>query len=443
MFRYDLDWNKPAVVLPGAEKWGTLDKSLVSNGLVADLCGQQMMFLDVGNHWISLVSSTAALRVSQIVGNDNVSTGYAGAFAPYYSKLAKACSANSANFVPTSICVGTRRLGVEYSRKSRSLQFEPVDPFPIRKQRNVPEFVYSLCYQPTDHVDIPISYTFPGVGVIPRFIEPLFPDKRRMVTYMWLIGNAALDPVARPRCMLLVGPGGAGKSTALRMAMAALSGAANLIADNILTKTYDSLNDQVAGIVVRSRLVTCFELDLINRDVNMSVFKNITGNDYVRVGEFMSRAACSFAIATNGLPNVVREPEFMSDALSRRMVSIKMEVDTSNAPFEPDPNLSKDKVDFLCACTYVRMRHSHLPIVPEDLVITLCGTLYPVVMSYVREERFRPITILEGRAVISIIAGILGTTQQSIIDRCRLISMSCIDLTPMGYVIRGLVPVGN
>lgn len=440
-YYHDSDWNKPALVLPGAEKWQLIDRHIVDNGLVADLSGQQMMFLDVGNYWISLVSRTAALRVSQIVGNDNVSVNYGDAFSPYYAKMSKACNSNSSSFVPMSMCVGTKRLGIEYSRSTRTLKFEPVDPLPIKRGRNIPPFVYGLCYLPTDHVDIPMSYAFPGVGKVTSFLSPLFPDRRRMVTYMWLIGNAAVDPISRPRCMLLVGPGGAGKSTAVRMAMGALSGAANLIADNILTKKYDGLNDKVAQVVIKSRMVTCFELDLVNSDVNMSVFKNITGNDFVRVDEFMSRASCSFAIATNGLPNVLRQPEFMDDALSRRMVCVKMEVDTSNAEYEQDPSLSVDKMDFLCACAYTRIRHSHLPIVPEDIVITLAGTLYPSVMEHIREERERPITLIEGRTVIAIIAGILSSTPQSIVDRCKLISMSCMEFTPMGCVIKGLVPM--
>lgn len=441
VYYYDVDWNKPAILLPGAEKWQLIDKYYVDKGLVADLSGQQMMFLDVANHWISLVSHTAALRVSQVIGNDNVSVSYGASYAPYYSKMAKACNSNSVSFVPASICVGTKRLGIEYNRKTRTLNLEPVDPLPLKRSAGVPPFVYSLCYLPTDHIDIPMSYEFPGIGSVLNFLYPLFPDKRRMITYMWLLGNAIVDPISRPRCMMLVGPGGAGKSTALRMAMAALSGASNLIADNILVRNYESLNDKVAQVVIKSRLVTCFELDLVNNDINMSVFKNITGNDFVRSGEFMSRAACSFAIATNGLHNVVREPEFMSDALSRRMVCIKMDVDTSNADFELDPSISRDKMDFLCACAYTRMKYSHLPITPEDLIITLAGTLYPKVMRYIREERSRPVEIVEGRAVISIIAGILSTSARSVVDRCKLISLLCIDYTPLGYVIKGLVPI--
>jgi hypothetical protein len=71
--------------------------------------------------------------------------------------------------------------------------------------------------------------------------------------------------------MLLVGPVGTGKSSALRMAMTALSGAANLLANNVLITTYNSLNDQVAQVLVKSRLVTWFELDLVNRDIAESI----------------------------------------------------------------------------------------------------------------------------------------------------------------------------
>jgi hypothetical protein len=71
--------------------------------------------------------------------------------------------------------------------------------------------------------------------------------------------------------MLLVGPVGAGKSTALRMAMTALSGAANILADNVLITTYNSLNGQVAQVLVKSRLVTCFELDLVDRNIAVSI----------------------------------------------------------------------------------------------------------------------------------------------------------------------------
>jgi hypothetical protein len=442
-YRRDVKWDKQVVKLPGSEKWGVLDKHIVNNGFCVDLCGQQMLFLDVSNHWISLVSKTAALRISQIVGNDNVSVNYITSYEPYYSKLSKSSSANSASFVPVSTCIGTERLSMEIDAPNRLLTFDPVRPFPLSKKGSrVPDFVYGLCYQPADHINLPDSYIFPGVGRILNFLRPLFPDVRSMVTYMWVIGNASRDPVARPRCLMLCGHGGSGKSTAIRMATAALSGCVGLLPDNILTKTYEGVEDKVAQIIVRSRMVTCYELDLDNKRVNMSTFKNVTGGDIVKVGEFSSKAVCSMMIATNGLPDVVRDPEFMSDALSRRMVCVKMDVDTAEAPFEPDPSDPVDKVDFLCSCLYVRMKYDHIPISPDNLLLTLCGSMYFKALVLVTEAPVGTVTVLQGREVLAVLSGLLNTTPIRLTDRCRLISMSCVENTPMGFIVRGLKPTG-
>lgn len=439
VYRHDSKWDKPAITLPGAEKWHLIDRHIVSNGFCADLAGQQMFYLDVGNYWISLVSKTAALRVSQIVGNENASVNYIGSYEPYYPKLAKACGSNSATAVPVSTCIGTERLAIELYEDTKELRFSTVQPFPtLKKKPKVPAFIYGLCYQPCDHTDIPERFVMPGISRILDFIRPLFPDVRSMVTYMWLVGNAARDPVAKPRCMLLCGPGGSGKSTALRMATAALSGATNLIPDNILTKESEGIGDKVAQVVVKSRMVTCYELDLVNKNVNMSMFKNITGGDYVKVGEFMAKAVCSFAIATNGLPNMERQPEFASDALSRRLVCIKMDVDTADAPFEPDPSEPTHKMDFLCACLYIRMVHHHLPISPDDLLLTLCGSLYHTALTMVEECPNSQTDILDSRAVVARISGLLDTSPDILIGRCRLISITSVENTPLGYIIKGL-----
>nr|POE79006.1 hypothetical protein CFP56_77504 [Quercus suber] len=439
--RTDTKWNTPVVTLPGADQWKKVDAHIINNGFCADLCGQQMFFLDTANYWVSLASKTAALRVAQLVGNEKASVNFVSSYEPYYGKISKASSANSADFLPVSVCIGTERLSVELDESTGELRFDSVAPFKIRRARGVPDFVYGLCYQPADHVHLPKAYEFPGNGTILNFLQPLFPDARSMLTYMWVIGNCARDPIARPRCMLLCGPGGSGKSTALRMATAALSGATNLVADNIITRDYAGLGDKIAQVVIKSRLVTCYELDLDNRMVNMSILKNITGGDYMQVGEFMSKATCSFAIATNGIYDVSKQPEFAGDALSRRIVCIRMSVDTAEAPYEPDPNSSAFKVDFLCACLYVRMRYPDMPISPGDLLISVCGTKYFTAIQYVEDTRGVAVSMAEGREVLAILSGIMDTTPERLVATCRLRSMACVEDTPLGYVLRGLRPI--
>lgn len=138
------------------------------------------MFLDASNYWISLVFKPAVLRVSRIAGNDNVSVNDIGSRELYYSKMSKASAANSAPFVPVSVCLGTERLGGETDERNRCLFLDTVPPFPPRRgNKSVYDFVYGLCYQPTDHIDIPNTYVFPGMGRILDFLRPLFPTSGR------------------------------------------------------------------------------------------------------------------------------------------------------------------------------------------------------------------------------------------------------------------------
>lgn len=170
----------------------------------------------------------------------------------------------------------------------------------------------------------------------------------------------------------------------------------------------------------------------------MSMFKNITGSDYVRVGDFMAKAVCSFAIATNGLSNVDRQPESTSDALSRHMVCLKMNVDTAEAPFEPDPSSDPDTVDFYCACLYIRMMYPVLPISTDNLLLTLCMSKYRIALELIDVDIEGPVSAIASRAVVAVISGLMLCEPYRIIERCRLISMSCLQVTPIGTVMKGM-----
>ena len=148
-------------------------------------------------------------------------------------------------------------------------------------------------------------------------------------------------------------------------------------------------------------MVTCYELDLDNKKVNKSMFKNVVGSDIVKVGDFSSKAVCSLTIATNGLPDVQRDPEFMSDALSRRMVCVKMDVDPS------DP---VHMVDLSCACLCVSVKHSNLPISSANLLITIWGSVYFKALLLVGVARIGSVTLIQGREVLVVLSGLLSST---------------------------------
>jgi hypothetical protein len=202
---------------------------------------------------------------------------------------------------------------------------------------------------------------------------------------------------------MLYGPGGSGKSTCLRGAKAALLGCTGLLPDNILLASgkFNGDNaDKIASVIISSRMVVCFELDLAKGSVNMSVLKNVAGGDYVKIGDNMTKALTSMMIATNGLPDHEIQPEFSSDALMRRLICIEMKVDTSSLDAVEDPNGEIPRLNLLCNSIVVRLMYSYIQVRPMDVLLTLCGTKYHYARDYIAESLDGVITEGEGRGAM-------------------------------------------
>jgi hypothetical protein len=90
----------------------------------------------------------------------------------------------------------------------------------------------------------------------------------------------------------------------------------------------------------------------------------------------------------------------------------------------PDPNQSLYKSDFLCSCVHTRVRFSHLLITPDDLLVTLCGSLY---FKYVRKRTSNHRN--RGMHRIGSVVHCSGCEVSRVVDKCKLISMSCVDST--------------
>lgn len=436
----DPDWLESPITFPGADQWVILLKHTAALGLVSDINGMEVGYVDVMNYWVPLVSSTYALRCMQMIGNTNASVNYGNGFSGYVPKLIKAASAYSVPICPLSVCVGTRRLIVNWDIGTSTIEFTQASALVTvpKPKRILPTYVRSICFLPAAHTIIPRSFSYPNRGRWMEHIEPFFPDKRALVTYLWIVGNCILDPVTKPRCLLLCGPGGSGKSTALRGARASLTGCTGLLADNCLQEKSSQVASEVAGIVVSSRLAVCFELDFDKKPVNMALLKNVTGGDYIKVGDFMCKALCSFMIATNGLPDHSTQKEFQSDAIMRRLVCLEMKVTTSKLDTVADPNDTESRLNLLCNAIVVRLHFQHLPIRPMDVLLTLCGSKYHYACKFVKESSTGIIDQAEGRSVAVFLAGLLDLPVDEVLNKARFISPTCIEKTPVGYVIKGL-----
>ena len=111
-----------------------------------------------------------------------------------------------------------------------------------------------------------------------------------------------------------------------------------------------------------------------------------------------------------------------------------MNVDIAEAPFKPDPSRTLDKLEVHCACFYVRMCYSHLPISPDDLLMSLYKSNNFTALEFIDVEHSGDISAVEGRAVIPVIAAVMKSEPY----RCRLISMSSVSVTALGDVINGM-----
>ena len=120
------------------------------------------------------------------------------------------------------------------------------------------------------------------------------------------------------------------------------------------------------------------------------------------------------------------------------MSSLKMNVDTAEAPYHPDPTRGVDKLDFHCACLHIRMYYSHLPISPDNLLLSLCMFKCSIALRFGDVGYIGEISAMEGRAIIPVTAAVMKTEPYRVLERCRLISMSSISTSTLGDVLKGM-----
>ena len=84
------------------------------------------------------------------------------------------------------------------------------------------------------------------------------------------------------------------------------------------------------------------------------------------------------------------------------------------------------------------MSYDHLPISPENLIMTLCGNMYFEAMKLVEECPPAEVKLSESREAMAVLAALLQSTVSRLVERARLVSMSSVEDTPMGYIIKGI-----
>ncbi|KAI1906218.1 hypothetical protein LOZ61_006776, partial [Ophidiomyces ophidiicola] len=374
-WKKDVDWEKPMVQTKGRERFDDIDKWLYRPGLVCRIYGGEYIFIDTSNYWTNLASSEAMSRVNSLVGILNATVNYEKSIRAFLKYIVKRCNSRVGKSIPTSVCIGTKRLELDLDRETRSIRFYDSRPLLDDISHNIHAGVAGVCIMPIDTIAIPEAYTFPGKGDIVNYLQKLFPDMRDFMTIIWHIGNCLVDPIARPKSVMLCGPGGSGKR---------------------YTK---SMHPDVAEVIASNRMAICYDVDLEKDQLNMGVFKNISGSDYIRVGH---------------ISYLDKQPQYHTDAIMRRVVCVLMNVAALSIPATVVPEDPESRMDFACFCIYMDEACMYI------------------------EETFDFITVFDGLGVISVLSKLLEMTSEEIIFKSKLISsMSVIDIDGT-TAIRGL-----
>ena len=434
----DTGWDTPKVKYPGGEKYKLIDKYLWVPGLLCSSSGAQYMYLDVRNCWVNFASSSAISRVCDIVGMKNVSVSYNDAFKPFADSITKRCDSNVSDQVPTSVCIGTTRLEIGTDEDGAVLVFTPGRVLTHRTVSSIPRDVYSLCVMPVDLPIYPVRYQFPGKASLLEYVAQVFPDTRDLVTVMWIVGNSVLDPQENPKSLLLSGPGGSGKSTVLRAIYKSMARCCGTLPDGCLTGYTKSMAGVIAEAVASSRMVVCYDVDIEREPLNMAMFKNISGSDYIRVGFNTCKSTCSLALAANGYVDPLGGSVYTSDAIMRRAVCVMMDVNTVEIPRAHAPESVDDLLDFICSCLHIKLKYSHMPVSPLNVALTMCGSRYLEIRDMLRETP-GPVPVHKAEEVIQLISIVSGIPLHNVGRKAKLISPLCVTTIDSSIYIKGLV----
>lgn len=440
----DSQWYKPFVTYGGSERFKAVEEALVYRGLLANINGERYMFVDILNCWCNLAAKISMLRLCGIMEIKNATVNYPDAITGYSEFIIKYCDANEGSSLPMSVCIGTLRLEITIVPETKTLLFTESRTVIDRtnKTGSVPDVVYEACIMPVRSTIHPTKYVFPGKCTLLGYVAQLFPDTRDLITVLWHIGNSILDPVSNPKSLMLYGPGGSGKSTVLRVIANALGSCCGLLPDGCLTSNNNGMPITVSSVIASNRMAVCYDVALDKYPLNMSVFKNISGSDYVRVGELSVKTNCSLTIGTNGYPDIDKQPDYVSDAILRRIVGVYMDVSALDIPVVAEPSGTDDRIDFVSAALYTRLTHEYIPVTPITVLATLTSSYYMQARMLI-EETEEHVEFGEAVEVIAIIGQLIKCPPEAAAYKARLISKGAVYEWNDRMFIKGLRPVSR
>lgn len=431
----DEGWDN---IPPGDEsldRYYSLRKKIVDKGYLAYSSGNMYMYIDASRQWSLLMSKDSLARICGIMGAKNVTVNTDDAVLHYYPWLAKRAVVNPSLPLQRSVCVATRR--VEISLDGSGLSFAPSRML-LEVHDSADPRACEMCISPAMATVVPRAWRWPGGAAIHNHIAPLFRDPRDLITLLWHVGNCWVDPVQTPRSLMLFGPGGSGKTEVLNALITVLEGCVGVLPDGTFTSDSSRISDRVLGQLVSSRMVTCGDVDLERRALDVATLKTVVSGDYVTLGPYRARIKCSLTIASNGIANPKETPIISSDAVVRRLAIIHMDAKASLLQQAEVPHSQEARVDFLCMCAYVRLAYHYMPISPMSTMLSVCGARFFEVRDMI-EECSEP-TLSDYLDILSIVQSATNISSEEVGHKVSLVSRDAVVEIGGRLFLRGLRP---
>ena len=92
----------------------------------------------------------------------------------------------------------------------------------------------------------------------------------------------------------------------MRAVYSCLQSCCGTLPNGCLTSNLRQMPPAVAQVITSCRITVCYDVDLEKENLNMAIFKNISGSDYIRTGYVTCKSNCSLIVGANGAVNIDR-----------------------------------------------------------------------------------------------------------------------------------------
>ena len=367
----DEGWDDEIVGIR-SPKFKALRENLLNDGLVAYSKGNMYVYLTNSNKWSIFVSAEVQRQICDLTGSESASVNYLKGSEPFIGFLEK--HSLQVSSIPTSICVGTRRLAISLEKDKMTLN-DCRGVASVNEQLD--KRLEGFCVMPIFFKELPKRWSPGGADRIYKYLAVLFINPVELDSIKWIVGMAAVDPGSSSKFLLLYGPGGTGKSTTIEVIENIFKGCCGALNSDALTGRFNSIDQGTARTIASNRVVTGGDVNTETSRLNLHTIKEITGHDSIAIPPIKVRTRCTLVAGCNSLPDPEEQPSWCSTAISRRAVVVTMSVSTSLIPKREPPDSIEDCIDFLMSCVYLFLSNpTSMPVSTRCILYTVLGKGY-------------------------------------------------------------------